>query len=60
MADSVCAGGIEEWAKVGVFLGRLLRHEAYGRRVRALQGEGRGFSLTISLFEGLLLTSTRV
>ncbi len=33
-----------------IVFGRLLGHEAYGRRVRALQGEGRGFPLTFCLF----------
>ena len=49
-ARSVGEGASPCQANLGVFHGRLLRHEAYGRRVRALQGEGRGFPLTLCLF----------
>ena len=49
-ARSVGEGASPCKANLGVFHGRLLRHGAYGRRVRALQGEGRGFPLTLCLF----------
>ena len=49
-ARSVGEGASPCQANLGVFHGRLLGHEAYGRRVRALQGEGRGFPLTFCLF----------
>ena len=48
-ARSVGEGASPCQANLGVFHGRLLG-EAYGRRVRALQGEGRGFPLTFCLF----------
>ena len=37
-------------ADLGVFHGRLLRHEAYGRRVRALQGEACRFSVNTCVY----------
>ena len=49
-ARSMGEGASPCQANLGVIHGRLLRHEAYGRRVRALQGEGRGFPLTFCLF----------
>ena len=55
---SVGEGASPCQANLGVFHGRLLRHEAYGRRVRALQGEGRGFPLTFCLFVCLFLSLT--
>ena len=48
-ARSVGEGASPCKAYLGVFHGRLLGHEAYGRRVRALQGEGRGFPSTFCL-----------
>ena len=40
----------------GFFMG-VYSGEAYGRRVRALQGEGRGFPLTFCLFVGFVVLS---